>query len=329
MTTGEKIIANVGDRQYELVEGWGQLPEGWRWGQCAGVACDSNDNVHVFTRTEHPQMVFDKSGKLIDHWGEELFEYPHGICITPHNNDMYFVETDTHIVTKFNQAGRHLLSIGKRHEPSDTGWTEEIREAVDDPNISGGGIPIINGVAHGGGPFHRPTDISIAANGDIYVSDGYRNSRVHWFGADGTLKKSIGEPGNAKDLKGTKDGPNLYHTPHGIWVHKDRVYVSDRENYRIQVYDLDLNFIEIWTGLARPTKLYVDPTEEVMYVSELDDRFSILNLDGTFIGSYGSERSNDPGKFWGPHGIWTDSEGSIYVAEVLNGQRIQKFARVK
>ena len=65
MTTGEKIIANVGDRQYELVEGWGQLPEGWQWGQCAGVACDSQDNVHVFTRTEHPNMVFDKSGKQI------------------------------------------------------------------------------------------------------------------------------------------------------------------------------------------------------------------------------------------------------------------------
>jgi hypothetical protein len=66
-----------------------------------------------------------------------------------------------------------------------------------------------------------------------------------------------------------------------------------------------------------------------MYVSELDDRFSLLNLDGSFIGSYGGERSNDPGKFWGPHGIWTDSEGSIYVAEVLNGARMQKFARLK
>jgi len=329
MTTGEKIIANLGDRQYELVEGWGQLPEGWRWGQCAGVACDSEDNVHVFTRTEHPNMVFDKSGKLIDHWGEELFEHPHGICITPAQDDVYYVETITHLVTKFSKGGRHLLSIGKRHQPSDTGYTEEIREPVSDPRISGGGIPIINGVAHGAGPFHQPTDISIAANGDIYVSDGYRNSRVHRFSADGTLLKSVGEPGNAKDLKGTKDGPNLYHTPHGIWVHKDRVYVSDRENYRIQVYDLDLNHLDIWTGLARPTKIYVDPREEVMYVSELDDRFSLLNLDGTFIGSYGGERSNDPGKFWGPHGIWTDSEGSIYVAEVLNGARMQKFARLK
>ena len=66
-----------------------------------------------------------------------------------------------------------------------------------------------------------------------------------------------------------------------------------------------------------------------MYVSELDDSFAIVDLDGTLIGRYGSERSNDPGKFWGPHCIWTDSEGSIYVAEVLGGARLQKFRRIK
>ena len=319
---------DVGPRQYELIDGWGELPKGWKWGLCAAVACDSDDYVHVFTRTEHPHMVFDKSGKLLDHWGEQLFGSPHGICITP-NDDIYFVDTVTHLVTKWDKTGRHKLSLGEHHKPSDTGYTKEIREPVDDPRISGGGIPIINGVAYGGPPFHQPTDVSIAEdNGDIYVSDGYRNSRAHKFTADGTLVKSVGEPGNAQDLKGTKDKPGFFHTPHGIWTHKDRVYVSDRENYRIQVYDRDLNFIEIWTGFQRPTKIYVDQ-DEVMYVSELDDSFAICNLDGTLIGRYGSERSNDPGKFWGPHCIWTDSEGSVYVAEVLGGARLQKLARVK
>ena len=321
------MIIDVGERQYELVNEWGQLPKGWRWGQCAGVACDSEDNVLVFTRTEHPVMIFDKSGKLVDHWGEELFEYPHGICITP-NDDIYFVETDTHVITKFNKSGRHLLSMGKRHEASDTGYTEEVREPAG-PLASGGGMPIINGVGKGGGPFNRPTDISIAENGDIFVSDGYRNSRTHWFRPDGSLVKSWGEPGNAKELKNTKDKPGYFHTPHGIWVHKDRVYVSDREDYRIQIYDTKGEFVDIWTGFERPTKIYVDPKEEVMYVSELEDRFSIVDLEGNVIGRYGSERSNDPGKFWGPHGIWVDSEGSIYVAEVLNGARMQKFARRK
>jgi DNA-binding beta-propeller fold protein YncE len=318
---------DVGPRQYELVEGWGKLPEGWRWGQAAGVACDAQDNVHVFTRTEHPLMIFDKKGNLQDSWGNQLFGSPHGICITP-NNDNYYVDTETHLVTKFDKNGRHQLSLGQHHKPSDTGYTDDVRVPAG-PLASGGGMPIINGTARSAGPFNRPTDVSIAEdNGDIYVSDGYRNARVHKFSKDGTLLKSVGDPGNAQDLKNTKKGANLYHTPHGIWTHKDRVYVSDRENYRIQVYDRDLNHLDIWPGFERPTKIYVDK-DEVMYVSELEDRFSIVNLDGTVIGNYGSERSNDPGKFWGPHCIWVDSEGSVYIAEVLNGQRIQKFARVK
>ncbi len=318
---------DIGPRQYELVEGWGEIPEGWEWGLCAGVACDSDDNVHVFTRTDHPYMVFDKNGKLLDSWGNQIFGSPHGICITPENNDVYLVDTVTHLVTKWNKDFRHQLSLGTHHEPSDTGWTEEKRVPAG-PLASGGGMPIINGVGYGGPPFHRPTDVSIAENGDIFVSDGYRNSRTHKFSADGTLLKSWGDPGHAQELKGTKDQPGCFHTPHGIWVHKDRVYVSDRENYRIQVYTTDGEFVEIWTGFERPTKIYVDQND-VMYVSELEDRFSLVNLDGTFIGSYGSERSNEVGKFWGPHCIWTDSEDSIYISEVLGGARVQKFARLK
>ena len=82
--------------------------------------------------------------------------------------------------------------------------------------------------------------------------------------------------------------------------------------------------------IVRPLlQLYVSPKENVMYVAELEDHVSIVDLQGNVIGRFGAERSHDPGKFWGPHGIWTDSEGSIYVAEVLEGKRLQKFARKK
>ena len=84
-------IIEAGDRQYELVEGWGQLPSGWQWGQVGGVAVDSGDNVHVFTRMEHPYLVFDKGGKMVDRWGEGIFEDAHGICITP-DDTAYFVD---------------------------------------------------------------------------------------------------------------------------------------------------------------------------------------------------------------------------------------------
>jgi DNA-binding beta-propeller fold protein YncE len=335
----------AGDRQYELVEGWGILPSGWTWGQVAGVATDSEDNVHVFTRTDHPYMVFDKSGKLIDHWGEGIFREAHGVCITP-DDSIFFVEHGSHVILLFDKHGRHRFTMGTRGVPSDTGYTKEIRDPDDnDPSIPGGEIgsrteawSAVNGVAYGGGPFNQPTDICVTPDGSIFVSDGYRNCRVHKFASDGTLIKSWGEPGNARELRNTKDKPGHFHTPHGIWAHKDKVYVSDRENNRIQIFTLDGDFVDIWTDYLRPTKIFIDPTEEVMYVSELDDRVSIVDLSGNVIGRIGAGhvigerdggRSHEPGEFFGPHSIWKDSEGSILVGEVLEGRRLQKFARTK
>jgi len=321
------MIINVGERQYELVEGWGEPRPGWVWGQVGAVCVDSEDNVHIFTRAEHPYRVYDKSGKMIDSWGEQIFEDAHGMCITP-DDTCYFVDREPQIVLKFDKQGKHRLSLGTRGVHSDTGYARPAR-APGDPNLSGGGLPMQNGVKYPGPPFHHPTDVSISPTGEIYVSDGYRNSRVHKYSPDGTLLASWGDVGHAETLRGTKDGPGLFHTVHSVWEHDGRVYVADRESNRIQIFTPDGEFIDMWTGFGRPTKLYVDPRENLMYVSELEDSFAIVDLNGNLIGRHGSERSHEPGKFWGPHGIWTDSEGSIYVAEVLEGQRIQKFARKK
>ncbi len=292
---------DAGDRQYDLVEGWGEMPDGWLWGQVGGVAVDSQDNVHAFTRAPHPYRIFDKSGKLQDHWGEQIFEDAHGICITP-NDDVYLVDRDPQVVLKFNKSGRHMLSMGNRHKPSDTGYTNESRT-----------------VTHAGPPFHHPTDVSIGPNGEIFVSDGYRNCRVHQYSNNGELVNSFGEPGNA-------DGQFVL--VHSVWYHKGKLYVADRQNNRIQVFTPEGKHLATWPGYDQPCKIYID-NEDVMYVAELGDRVTIADLDGNVIGRWGGERSHDPGKFWGPHGIWTDSEGSIYVAEVLEGARVQKFARVK
>ena len=320
------ITIEAGDRQYELVEGWGELPAGWEWGQVAGVACDSQDNVHVYTRTEHPYMVFDRSGRFVDHWGEGIFDEAHSLYIPP-DDCMFVLSHRAHFILKFNQEGRHILTLGKRGVPSDTGYTKEGRVPAS-PWSSGGGLPITNGVAYGGPPFHQPTDIATAANGDIFVSDGYRNARVHKFTPDGTLIKSWGEPGDAQELRNTKEKPGFFHTPHGVWVHGDRVYVMDRENNRIQIFTLDGDFVDMWINFERPDDMYIDK-DGVVYVSELEDHVSILDLEGNLLGRFGSERSHAPGKFWGPHCIWVDSQQDIYVGEVLEGRRIQKFARKK
>jgi DNA-binding beta-propeller fold protein YncE len=102
--------------------------------------------------------------------------------------------------------------------------------------------------------------------------------------------------------------------------------VADRQNNRIQIFTPQGEYLDMWTGFLQPCKLYVD-RDDVMYVAELGDRVSILDLEGNVLGRWGDERTHEPGKFWGPHGIWVDSQGDVYVSEVLEGQRVQKFAR--
>jgi DNA-binding beta-propeller fold protein YncE len=336
---------STGDYEYELVPDWGQLPEGWEWGQVAAVATDPEDNVHVFTRAANPYRVFDKSGKLLDQWGEGLFASAHGICVTPDYS--YLVDVGAHVVSKFDHSGKLQFTIGNRDQPSDTGLTKQVRQPTplssgEDKGPASGSyteaIEMINPVGHAGPPFNRPTDVTIAPNGDIYVSDGYDNCCVHRFAADGTLIQSWGMPGNAGELRNTKDGPGHFHCVHGIWYHKDKVYVNDRESNRIQIFGPTGDYIDTWTGLLRPTKIYIDAQTDLVYVSELDDRVSVLDLDGNVLSHIGpghkigysdEGRSHEPGKFWGPHGIWADTEGSVYVSEVLEGQRLQKFVRVK
>ena len=259
----------AGERQYELVEGWGTLPEGWAWGQVAGVACDSQDRVHVYTRTEHPYMVFDRAGNLVHHGGEDGFKQNFDLAHSLYIDDadsVFVLSHRGHFIMKFDRDGELMLTLGERGKPSDTGYTTEGRVPAS-PWASGSGLPIVNGVGRAGPPFNQPTDVAVAPGGDIFVSDGYRNCRVHKFGPDGRLLKSWGEPGNAKDLRNTRDGPGLFHTPHGIWVEGDRVYVLDRENNRIQIFTTDGEFISMWLNLERPTDMYVD-REGVAYISE-------------------------------------------------------------
>lgn len=289
-----------GKHTYELVEGWGQLPQGWQWGQVGGVAADSQDRVHVFTRTEHPLMVFDREGRFLYSWGEGFFQDAHGICIGP-DDSIYLVDRSPQVAMKFTHAGKLLFTMGNRGVPSDTGYTDANRT-----------------VTHAGPPFHHPTDLSLSPQGEIWISDGYRNCRVHKFSAFGQLMFSFGEPG---------DGPGQFQLVHSVWEHKGRLYVADRQNNRIQVFTPEGGHLETWPGFLQPCKLFID-ADDVLYVAELGARVSIVDLRGNVLARWGEKQTHDPGLFWGPHGIWTDSRGDLYVSEVLDGQRVQKFRRV-
>ena len=290
-----------GDYQYELVEDWGELPEGFEWHQVAGVAVDSGDNVYAYNRSAHQMMVFDRSGSFLSTW-DETFAGPHGIHIGP-DDCVYLADRDAHVISKYSLDGRLLLRLGTG-QPSETGYTTNAEP-----------------VPTAAGPFNLPTGIAVTDEGDIFVSDGYGNSRVHRYDATGSLILSWGLPG--------KVNPGDFHLPHGIGLDHDRnVLVCDRENGRIQVFDEDGEFLEMFTGFRQPTDICVGPEGEI-YVPELQGRVTIIDSDGEVLSQWGGERSHRPGEFWAPHGVAVDSHGDLYIGEVLEGQRLQKFARIR
>lgn len=290
----------IGSHRYELEPGWGKLPEGYEFHQVAGVAVDAQDRVYVFNRSSHQLMVFDRAGNLVRVWGQK-FTLPHGIHIGPDGN-IYLVDTASHVVLKYTPNERLLLTLGTRDAPSDTGYTQEERK-----------------VKRAAGPFHRPTGVVVNGNGDIFVSDGYGNCRVHKFDARGTLLTSWGRPGTVR--------PGEFNLPHGIGLDaQGRLLVCDRENHRIQVFSQDGDYVAMWTGFRQPTDVVTGP-DGTVYVPELQSRVTIVDGAGKVLARWGEEDSHEPGKFASPHGIALDSHGDVYVGEVLEGKRIQKFVR--
>ncbi len=314
---------------FEVIEGWEKLPEGWSFVEVAGVATDSRDRVYAFNRGEHPVIVFDADGNFLDAWGEGVFTNAHGIHIGP-DDRIYAADNFDHTVRIFSPDGTLLRTLGEKDQPSDTGYVQ-------------GRTP----VQHAGDPFNRVTNVALDSAGDLFIADGYGNARVHKFSADGEHLFSWGEPGG---------GPGEFRLPHAIAVDEDdRVIVADRENSRVQVFSPKGEYLTEWTGISRPDDLFIDHAAGVMYVAELGGwavgadipphappaSVCLLELDGTLISRFGSGDPVQPGNFFAPHGIWSDSKGDLYVAEVivsvahnrglvpLDCATLQKFAQIK
>src|SRR5205807_6748497 len=157
-----------GSYRYEVVESWAKLPAGWTFGPVRAVATDSRDRVYAFQRKDPPIIVFDRDGSYLGSWGSSAIKDPHGIAII--NDVIYLTDRDDHVALKFTLDGKPLLVLGERGKASDTGCTKD------------GGR-----VLRAAGPFNKPTEMVVAPSGDLYVTDGYRNSRVHRFDHDGRL----------------------------------------------------------------------------------------------------------------------------------------------
>jgi hypothetical protein len=147
--------------EYEVLDGWERMPEGWSFIEVAGVACDSQDRVYVFNRGAHPMIVFDKEGKFLNAWGEGMFKGPHGIFID-RNDHLWLADDKDHTVHKFTTDGKKLMTLGESGKAADTGYKI-------------GASPVLRAA----GPFHRVTNVAVLPDGDMYIADGYGNARVH------------------------------------------------------------------------------------------------------------------------------------------------------
>ena len=324
-------VLGGGEFLYEVDPDWPQVPEGWSFHEVAGVATDSQDRVYVFNRGEHPVMVFQADGTFLSSWGEGEFVRAHGIWIGP-DDAVYLTDDLGHNVRKYTPAGDLLMTLGTKGSPSDTGV-----ENFDYRTIK-----------QAAGPFHYPTNLVLNSKGEMYVSDGYGNARVHKFTPEGRLLFSWGELG---------DGPGQFHLPHGIAVDSlGRVFVADRENDRLQVFSPDGEFLAEWTTVVRPCQVFIDARDNV-FVAEVGrrvgmfpwmtpdlsvtgGRVSVFNIDGELQASWGGgDHPEEPGDFYAPHDVWVDSHGSVYVGEVTwsaggnkglappNCPTLQKFIR--
>ena len=286
-----------GEHTYETSgEDWGELPDGWTYNEATAVAVDSGDNVYVYNRGGHAVIVFDRDGKMLRSWGEGEFGSPHGIAIGP-DDSVYCVDTGNHAVRKYTPDGKLLLTIGPDNDPA--------------PAMSGQ-------------PYNRPTHAAVdPRNGDLYVSDGYANARVHKYDPNGRYLMSWGE-------SGTDEGQ--FNVVHNIAVDNDgRVLVADRENRRIQIFDPDGNYQEQWVNLSKAAAVCVDNNGGgLVYVGEyyaggksntigtdLGPRVTIFDPAGNVVARLGRQSFGDePGRFYSPHAVAVDSRGDIYVAEV-------------
>ena len=281
-----------GQYTYEYVENWGKLPAGWHFGWIPAVACDSKDNVYVYSRSEHPLVIFDRAGNFLDVWGEDVLQDAHGLFIDKDDN-VFCTERNTHCVHKFDRNGKLLMTLGT-------------------PGVPG---------ARPGDPLNLPTDLVVAPNGDLYITDGYGNARVHHYSADGKLLHSWGEPGS---------GPGQFDLSHCVRIDKhNQLWVCDRNNSRIQMFDLQGNYLSEWADLAHPDQIYFDAHDDVVYIAELDQQVSIYTLDHQLLAQWGGRvKSDKPGEFVAcPHGIWVDSHRDLYVSEVQADGRLHKYVR--
>jgi sugar lactone lactonase YvrE len=285
----------------EFDGGWARMPDGARLADVPGVEVDAHDCVYAFTRGESPVVVFDRDGTVLRRWGRGPFVDPHGIRVAP-DGSLWLTDDGDHTIRRCTIDGDVLQTIGTPGEPA---------------------------AFMSGRPFNKPNNIAFGCDDDIFVVDGYGNAHVHRMSLDGELIATWG---------GSGADPGEFYIPHDIRCDADGfVYVADRENHRIQVFDAGGRVQAVWQRLHRPAgialagagasrRVYVAELgpmfrNQVPFAPNLGARVTVLDGDGEVLARHGApEVGTAADRFVAPHGIAVDSHGDVYVGEVARAQ---------
>ena len=314
--TNKNEISKDFSETYELEKSWPHFPVGFILSQPTGIGIDTSENIFVFHRTGRrwtspfPDSLIsmptileleNKTGKILNSWGANLFLMPHGLTVDQRNN-IWVTDVGLHQVFKFSHDGRLLMELGQPKTPG-------------------------NDSVH----FNLPTDVAVAGDGSFYVSDGYGNSRVIKFSSTGKYLFEWGVKGNK---------PGEFDIPHAISIdQKGNVFVADRENNRIQEFDATGRFIKEWMNnepVQQIPSVTIDKTTQRLFAVDYDfstepdsiqKGSSIFKYDsaGNLVYKFGRTGSTKLPVCW-YHDIAVDKYGNIYVGDIL-GKKIQKFYR--
>jgi DNA-binding beta-propeller fold protein YncE len=325
--------------RFRSVPDYPTLPDGMNFGEVPGVAVNSRGHVFVFSRSNSATgpafgaaaaqlLEFDENGQFVREIGKGLYAWSeaHSVRIDP-NDEIWAIDKGSNMIVRFNTAGRVVWVFGRKEEAADGA---EPLEHPDPP------LPPVDGL------FRQPTDVAWDSQGNTYITDGYVNSRVAKFDKRGVWVKSWGTKGS---------GPGEFNTPHSIAIDRqDNVFVGDRANHRIQVFDTDGNFKRMFsidlppdpttrpvngptpTGAAleraigAPNSLCITPgSPQVLFVGEstYPGRIFKVALDGTVLGVI-CRSGRNLGEFSGAHALACPSERELYVGETSNW-RVQKL----
>ena len=264
----EPQVVVLGDRRYAVRRDWAKWPGAVAKGFLSWVTVGSDGRIYALQRGATPVVVFEADGSFAEAWGDDLIADGHGIWATD-NGRLFIADRDAHEIVVTDLSGHVLQRLGARHAPQD------------------------------GAPFNHPTHASQAPDGEIYVADGYGNVNVHRFAANGEHLQTWG---------GSGSGPGQFTTPHCTWAMADRVYVADRENERVQVFDREGQHLHDLSGLFHPMCIWVDD-EGYVYVSDQVPRIVKYAPDGAIAGRC-------RGAINGAHGLYGDAAGNLYLAEL-------------